>query len=210
MPRGSAAWLVLSCLLTACFAGTGGTRGDPPPEVRRVNQPEAGSINVYLETMRNLAHGDLAQQAEVFQQVNLAYLASPTTVNRLNLALALGTPGHASSDPIESQRMLLELLATPEVMLPAERALAEIHLKEVEERLVLRVENERLQRDSLRDQRAEADANARRLRAVMDENTSLRRALNEAQQKLNAVTSIERSIIERTENGTARDNDERQ
>lgn len=177
------------------------TRQQPSPRA------EAGNLEIYLETMRDLANGDLALQAEVFQRTTNAYLAAPTTVNRLRLALALATSGHASSDPVESQRMLLELLATPEIMLPAERALAEIHLKGVEQRLVLEVENLRLRESSTHARHADAAASAERLQTVLQQNEDLRRALNEAKRKLNAVTSIEREISERTENSTSRDNE---
>ena len=208
MPRYHRVWvLLLAGAALGCSAPAQWLTGQQ--EVRQQPQPqaEAGNLEMYLETMRVLANGDLAQQAEEFQRTTNAYLAAPTTVNRLRLALALATPAHASSDPVESQRMLLELLATPEIMLPAERALAEIHLKEIEQRLVLQVENQRLQESSDNARRADAAANAERLQTVLRQNETLRRALDEAERKLNAVTSIERDISDRTENGTSRDNE---
>ena len=82
-------------------------------------------------------------------------------------------------------------------MLPAERALAAITLASVDDRLVLIAETRRLEQDaSLRDK----DKNAglqRRLQAEQDENTRLRRALDDAQKKLDAVTAVERSITGR-------------
>jgi hypothetical protein len=92
---------------------------------------------------------------------------------------------------------LSELLARPELLLPAERALATVFLKEVDERLVLIAENRRLQQESASVTKDRNNAQARRLQAEIDENARLRRALDEAQKKLDAVTQLERSIVER-------------
>ena len=85
-------------------------------------------------------------QADVFRNVAAAADAAPTTTNRLMLALALATPTHPSSDPAQAQRLLSELLATGDALLPEEHVLALIHLKEVEQRLILDAEATRLQR----------------------------------------------------------------
>jgi len=46
---------------------------------------------------------------------------------------------------------LAELLARPETLLPIERLLALVELKEVEQRLILQAENKRMREDALHD-----------------------------------------------------------
>jgi len=165
-------------------------------------QPELTSITDVLELMRTLPAGDPARQAELFQSTKEQAAASPTTGNRLKLALALATPGHGGSDPVAAQRQLSELLATPETLLPVELLLAEIELQDVDQRLVLQSENKQLREDAPREMRDKLQAINRRLAAESDDNVRLRKALDEARAKLEAVTHIERSINDRGPNGT--------
>ena len=78
--------------------------------------------------------------------------------------------------------------------------LVAIHLKEVEQRLILDSEARRLREEVDAARQARNDESARRLEAALAENARLTRELQEAQQKLDAITNIERSIRER-ENG---------
>ncbi len=153
------------------------------------------------ETLRSLIEGDPVVQADTFRNVAAAADVAPTTTNRLNLALALATPGHPSSDPAAAQRALGELLAAGDALLPEERILALVHLKEVEQRLILDAEAQRLQRAAQTATTQRNDQAAERLRAALEENRQLRLALDEARAKLDAITNIERSIRER-ENAT--------
>jgi hypothetical protein len=150
-----------------------------------------------LELMSALPKGDPARQAELFQSAKDAAALSPTTSNRLKYALALAIPGHSGSDPVAAQRQLSELLARPETLLPEERLLALVELQEVDQRLVLQAENQRLRDDALHDSKDKLQAVNRRLQAELDENARLRKALDEARAKLDAVTHIERSINDR-------------
>jgi hypothetical protein len=128
---------------------------------------------------------------------------SPTTSNRLRYALALATPGHSGSDPVAAQRQLSELLARPETLLPVERLLALVQLKEVEQRLILQAENKRMLDDAVHDDSHDKlQAIKSRLASESDENVRLRKALDEARAKLEAVTHIERSINDRGTNGS--------
>lgn len=165
------------------------------------NVLDAQGLGVYLEMMRQLVEGDTVTQAETFRAVSNSVKAAPTTTNRLKLALALATPGHPSSDAAAAQGMLSDLLAAGAALLPEERMLVSIHLKEVEQRLILDSEAEQ-QRAQTATALAELDnENSRRLDAALTENARLRQQLEEAQQKLNAITNIERSIRER-DNGS--------
>ena len=152
--------------------------------------------------METLPAGDPARQAEVFQSAKNDATLSPTTSNKLKYALALATPGHSGSDPVAAQRQLSELLASPETLLPVERLLATVALQDVDQRLILLEENKQLREEAPRESREKLLAMNRRLAAEFDENARLRRALDEAQAKLEAVTHIERSINDRGTNGT--------
>jgi hypothetical protein len=93
---------------------------------------------------------------------------------------------------------LSELLARPETLLNVERLLALVELQEVDKRLVLQAENARLRDEASHDDsRDKLQAANRRLAAESDENLRLRKALDEARAKLDAVTHIERSINDR-------------
>ena len=164
--------------------------------------PDLSSITPDLEMMHQLPEGDPARQAELFQSAKNAASLSPTTSNKLKYALALATPGHSGSDPVAAQRQLSELLATPETLLPVERLLAMVELQEVDQRLILQAENKQLRDEAPRDSRDKLLAVNRRLAAESDENVRLRKALDEARAKLEAVTHIERSINDRGTTGT--------
>ena len=151
-----------------------------------------------LQMMSNLPQGDPARQAELFQSAKDAADLTPTTSNKLKYAMALATPGHSGTDPVAAQRQLSELLARPETLLPIERLLALVELKEVEQRLILEAENRRMRDDAPHDDsRDKLAAINRRLAAESDENVRLRKALDEARAKLEAITHIERSINDR-------------
>jgi hypothetical protein len=166
-------------------------------------QQDLGPITPLLDMMSALPQGDPARQAELFQSAKDAADLTPTTSNRLRYALALATPGHSGSDPVAAQRQLSELLARPETLLPIERLLALVELKEVEQRLILQAENKRVRDDALHDDSHDKlQAIKARLASESDENVRLRKALDEARAKLEAVTHIERSINDRGTNGS--------
>jgi hypothetical protein len=171
----------------------------PPPE-----RPDfdVSAITPALELMQSLPAGDPARQAELFQSTKDAAALSPSPSNKLRFALALATPGHGGSDPVAAQRQLAQLLATPETLLPVERLLAMVELQEVDQRLVLQAENQHLREEAPRETHDKLLAINRRLSAESDENLRLRKALDEAQAKLEAVTHIERSITDRGATGS--------
>jgi hypothetical protein len=188
----------LLILLSVSGCGGLGRPKDSAPPLPASPPADAGAIAPLLELMSTLPTGDPARQAELFQAAKDAAELSPTTTNRLRYALALATPGFGGSDPVAAQRQLSELLARPETLLPVERLLATVELKEVEQRLVLQAENKRIRDDTPRDSKDDLRAANRRLAVETDENAKLRKALDEARAKLEAVTHIEqRSINDR-------------
>ena len=160
--------------------------------------PEAGQ---YIQEMYQLTSGDPATQAEIYADAESAAQLTPGPSTRLRYALVLATPGHSASNPQEAQGMFRELLAATELMTPSETALATIHLKSVEQQIVLGAETRRLRSENTRAATTEEEAIAQRIATVESENRQLRRDLEEAEQKLEAITSIERSIREQADNG---------
>ncbi len=199
-----AAWLFVACWITACSLVGPFSRQKPaaPTEPDHASQ-DLSPIAPLLQMMGSLPQGDPARQAELFQSAKDAAELTPTTSNKLRFALALATPGYSGSDPVAAQRQLSELLARPETLLPIERLLALVELKEVEQRLILQAENKRMRDDAQHDEsRDKLLAINRRLAAESDENVRLRKALDEARAKLEAITHIERSINDRKTNGS--------
>lgn len=154
----------------------------------------APSADEYLQTLDLLATGDPATQAEIYADAESRSTLTPDPSTNLRFALVLATPGHSESDPEQAQSMLRELLTQTALMTSYEIALAEIHLNAVEDRIVLGSEARRLRQASSRQAQTEEQALRQRLAAVEAENRTLRRGLDEAQEKLAAITNIERSI----------------
>jgi len=197
-----------ACSLAILLAsGCGVIGGDEavrktPPSVPDRPQPDLTAVSSALELMSMLPAGDPARQAELFQSAKDAVALSPTPGNKLKFALALATPGHSGSDPVAAQRQLSELLATPETLLPVERLLAMVELQDTDQRLILQAENTQMRDEAPREMRDRLVSVNRRLAAESEENARLRKALDEAEAKLEAVTHIERSINDRGAKGS--------
>jgi len=184
--------------LVACLAALTGCLTTPSQPVK-APQVEAGEggIGVYLDTMQRLANGDRAQQADVFYAVERDYTSAPTTASTLRYAISLTTPGHPASSVAEGKKLLEQLLANPERMVPAERNLAAFLVRDADTRLQLQADIRRLSATVEERSRAQTTSD-RRYQAQQEEIARLKRALAEAQQKLDAIKSIEKSIIERS------------
>jgi hypothetical protein len=182
-------------LTAACDIDRTQSRSEPPlpasaPPVDSGTQP-------YLEAMHALGSADPARQADVFYEIEREYTRAPTTASTLRYAVALITPGHPANRTADGKKLLEALLATPERMTPQERTLAAVALQDANARLKLEAEIRRLL--ATLDDRGRSQANSdKRVQAQLEENARLRRALAEAQQKLEAVKDIERSTIERS------------
>jgi hypothetical protein len=159
-----------------------------------VSQTDDGQLVAqYLATLDRLGRGGAAQQAEIVEATRSAYLADPSTQKRLRYAFVLAVPGHAASDPTGARALLGEALATPETLLPSERALADVMVRDLDARLALTRENEMLRNGSnQRDDGEIAELN-RRLQAETAEKDRLRRELERAEAKLEAIATLEGS-----------------
>ena len=153
--------------------------------------PEA---DYYLTELYNLASGDPATQAEIYADAHSAWQLTPGPQTNLRYALVLATAGHPEADPEQAQSILRELLTQTELMTADEVSLATIHLKSVEQLIVANSEARRLRASTSRAAQTQEAATNQRLAIVEAENRRLRRDLEDAEAKLEAITTIEQSI----------------
>jgi hypothetical protein len=109
----------------------------------------------------------------------------------------LAVPGRSASDPALAQQLLRQLLTAPAALAPSEHSAAFLELQRVDRELALGAENERLRLADERDQREKLAALQRRLNTEAEENQRLRRELDEAESKLDAIALIERQTSRR-------------
>lgn len=189
--------LLLGTALGGCLNTAGRVDAGPKVEPNRMPSADAEASRQYLEALAELASSPPAKQAELLQAAHDAAETSPTTSNRLRYALMLADPSHGGSDPVAARRQLSEILARPEWALPSERALAGLALRETESRLSLSEDARRAQSDVDSHEHDKVVAANRRLQSEQDENARLKKALDEAQKKLDAVSQLEREGKER-------------
>jgi len=186
-------------LLSGCEMTSNWLKGRQTAEADDTVILGAPEANTYLTELYSLTGGDPATQAEIFADAQAAAQLTPGTSSRLRYALVLATPGHAETDSVQAQGMLRELLAQTELMTNSEIALATIFLNTVESRIVVDNEARRLRSESTRAATSEEAAIARRIATIEAENRQLRESLADAESKLEAITSIERSIREQAD-----------
>jgi hypothetical protein len=202
MRPSGALWIAVS------LAGLGGCANieamhSPAPPQRSENAPDdrdtiaAVLIASTFQSMQRLAQAAPAEQAEILAAAREAYVRSPQGEGQLRYALMLATPGHPARDPVMAQKLLRELAARPEALLPLERAVTLIELAELDSELGLKAENARLQSDEQRTDRERIALVQRHLQAELDENARLRKQLEDAQAKLDAIAKIERNLTQR-------------
>ncbi len=192
--------LPLILFLTACTtAGFPNDRTRDETTTPAVDRAalSATVLSGYLEFLQRLVQAAPAEQAELMAATQREYEIAPTPSHQLRYALALAVPGHPATDLPQAQRLLRELMATPETLLPAERSLAFLELQQVAAQLTLAAENRRLQSSASRAANDRNSADAKRLQAAIDENAKLRKDLEDARAKLEAISDIERSLSER-------------
>jgi hypothetical protein len=157
---------------------------------------EAPDLETYLGELSELTSGDAGRQADIYDDASAAAELEPGPSSTLRLALVLATPGHAQSDPGRAVTLLREVLQQETSLTTEEMSLASVYLANAERLAEVNGEVARLRDSSAKANRAEQQSSARRIAAVEAENERLRKELEEAEQKLEAITSIERSIRE--------------
>lgn len=206
MPRQSATTMAsryphFAALLLTVVVGPGCTSTKNWLQGRKTADAEpivlgAPETDQYINDMYRLVSGDPATQAEIYADSRAAAQLTPDPSTRLRYALVLATPGHSESNPDEAQNLLRDLLSQKELMSPGEISLATISLEQVEDRIMLGAETSRLRTENTRAASTEDAAIAQRIATVEAENRRLRQSLAEAEDKLEAITSIERAIRE--------------
>lgn len=192
--------IAMTALVAAALSGCGQTTdwikgriSSSTDESEILGAPE---IEVYISELGKIASGDPAAQAEIYADAAAAAQLTPSPTTSLRFGLVLAIPGHPESDPLQAQSVLREVLAQTILLTPAEISLATIHLNDVERQIVANSEARRLRAASSRAAQTHEQALQRRLATVEAANRVLRRDLEEAEQKLEAITNIERSIRE--------------
>jgi hypothetical protein len=191
-----AALTALVLLLGACTSLTPQPPAAAPAAAVPAAAPRSPDLARYLDTLAGMAPGDPARQQATLEAALAASQQDPSASNRLRYALALGSAGHALSNPIEAQRLITELLAGEHGLQPLEVELASAFQREFEARVALYAELARQREDSERRLRTDAAAASQRADALAAENARLRRALAAAERKLEAVAEMERSLLE--------------
>lgn len=191
-PERFIAVLVALCLVAGCKSVDDWSGLRKRKDTTPVTHTDDGQVIAgYLATLDRLGRGGAAEQAEIIESTRNAYLAEPSTQKRLRYAFVLAVPGHAASDPTGARSLLGEALATPETLLPSERAMAELMVRDLDARLALARENETLRSGSTpQEDNRIADLN-RRLQAETAEKDRLRRELERAEAKLEAIATLE-------------------
>ena len=124
----------------------------------------------------------------------LRFRLTPGLQTNLRFALVLATAGHPETNPEQAQPILQELLTQTPLLTPAEVSLATINLKSVEQQIALTSEARNLHTSSSQAARTESASIKQRLDSAESENRRLRKELEDAEAKLEAISSIERSI----------------
>jgi hypothetical protein len=163
---------------------------------------QAELLASYVSAMQTVVQGSPAEQAEVLAAARDGHEQARQGPATLRYALLLAAPGHAARDPQSALRLLQETLAHPELLTPIERALAIVEKARVEQELGLASENARLVAEAKQEQERQRGASAtaalaRQLRAEQDESARLKKELEEAKAKLEAIANIERSTTAR-------------
>lgn len=194
-----AAIAVVVSLVSGCATTSKATdwiRGRDKPETDEAVILGAPKADEYLSELYELTASDADKQADIYADANAAARLTPGPSTTLRLGLALATPGHAETDPERAQGVLIDVLARSELLTSAEIALATIYLNNVERLNFTNSEARTLRESTSRAARSEAQATDQHIADIEAENQRLRRELEDAEQKLHAITSIERSIRE--------------
>ena len=199
---GSSSALALALALGAWLAGC-----TVPPAERNSGQDASPVIDraassamllaSHVEVLERLLRSPPAEQAEMLAAAQRDYTLAPTPSHELRFALELAAPAHAGTNLPQAERLLRELLATPETLVPAERAFAYLELQKVDAQLTLTAENRTLQDSTTHADRERLSAANRHLQSEIDENAKLRKDLDDARAKLDAISNIERSLNDR-------------
>lgn len=188
--------LMYGCVATLTLVGCAGLTTHPTP-VETLPSPAikpAATLEPYFSLLNRMAMTDVAAQATTLAETRTLTEQSPSASHRLLYSLALGAPGQSMSNWQEARGRLQGLLANPGDLRPDEVALAQAGLNELNARIALQEELGRKHEELARRNQSVATDLERRNASLTSENTRLKRALAEAQRKLEAVAEMERAL----------------
>jgi len=192
-----AAMAVIVSLMTGCATASKATdwlRGRdkaPTDDTVILGAPDAEE---YLKELYELASGDPHKQADIFEDAAAAAKLTPGPSSNLRFGMILATPGHSGTDPARAENVLRDVLAQGELLTSTEMSLATIYLYSATRLNTISAEARNLTESTTRAARDEELATSQRIASIEAENQRLRRELADAEQKLEAITSIEREI----------------
>ena len=203
----SARRVALPWLLAGCLATLGGCRTADPVRIPAGSvetdapQPDrdAAMALVLADTIQGvqrLVQAGAAEQAELLAGARVAAERTPLGSAQLRYALMLAAPS-TSRDPERAQTLMRQLAAQQEGLTPVERALLWMQLAQLDRESGLRSDNQRLQADVQRTEQQRQNVANQRLQTEISENAKLRKQLEEAQAKLDAIAQIEQSLNQR-------------
>lgn len=185
--------LLGGCTQTKSLVSSMGRSSTPSDDAVILGAPDAEH---YLSELYELSSGDSKLQAEIFADARSGATLTPGPQTKLRYALALATPGHPGFNPELAQSVLRDVLTQQAILTPAETTLATIHLNSMQQLNALSSDARRAIASSSLAATTEEAAILQRLATAESENQRLRSELADAEEKLDAITSIERSIRE--------------
>ena len=185
--------LLGGCTQTKSLVSSMGRPSTPSDDAVILGAPDAEH---YLSELYELSSGDSKLQAEIFADARSGATLTPGPQTKLRYALALATPGHPGFNPELAQSVLRDVLTQQAILTPAETTLATIHLNSMQQLNALSSDARRAIASSSLAATTEEAAILQRLATAESENQRLRSELADAEEKLDAITSIERSIRE--------------
>lgn len=189
---------LLTLIAASSIAACASAPPAAPPKGPAGASPEVSTRKVeiedYLGIFDRLAPGDAMRQYEIMAELTARAQQEPTASNRLRYALALGAAGRPDSNPIEAKRLISELLAEQHDLRPKEVSLANAWLREFDARVTLYADLARQREEAERALQARDAEDGRRIGALQAETQRLRKALQEAERKLEAVAEMEKAL----------------
>ena len=188
-------FLAVAVTLSACTGfetseKSGTLSGQPCVPV----SPQPASLESYFQLLDLMAPGDFMRQSAKLAETQTNAQANPTAANRLRYALVLGAAGHTLSNPVEARRLITELLAGQHDLSAQEVSLANAFLREYDARVALYADLARQREESDRRLKALDSEDDRRYNTLNAETQRIKKALAEAERKLEAVAEMERAL----------------
>ncbi|MEL6869612.1 MAG: hypothetical protein AAFO81_07420 [Pseudomonadota bacterium] len=167
---------------------------------------DTSPVSVYLADIETLLGNDESARDRTWRELQLDYERAPTTTNQLRLALAKATPGHPQTDLADADAMLTSLLLEPERLQADEQLLANVHLGLLRSRINAESVARQAGSSETRNNERELAAVRSQLQLLQQDNQRLRNSLEDTEEKLRAITLIERSIRERNDESASNAN----